>query len=366
MKLGIYGGTFDPVHNEHVNIANVAIEELGLDKLIILPSGEPPHKSMTEVSEKKRRLKMCELAFDNPKIEISTYEIDKKGKSYTCETLAHFANEGVELFCIMGGDSLADIYAWKNPDEIFELATIVVVGREDYAHNEYIRKYMAKIIKLNYNPLEISSTEVRIRCQFGQPIDELVPQNVNDYIIEHELYTEFRKMTKKVQKMISEHRYIHTMNTTICGVELSKRAGVDPKSAFIACTLHDCAKGMTDFSEYQNKLKKENMFMPEPVIHAFVGSYLLKSEFGIKDKDIKNAVKYHTTGRPNMSQLEKLLYVADCIEKGRVYKGVDELRQASKKNFERTFILCLNSTFSVVIDKTMCPLTLDAIDFYGR
>ncbi|MEG1519370.1 MAG: nicotinate-nucleotide adenylyltransferase [Clostridia bacterium] len=366
MKLGIYGGTFDPVHKEHVNIANASIEELGLDKLIVLPIGEPPHKSITDVTEKKKRLKMCELAFDNPKIEISTYEMDKKGKSYTCETLEHFSADDVELYCIIGGDSLADIYTWKNPDEIFALATIVVVGREDYAHNEYIRKYMSKIIKLKYEPKDISSTEVRIRCQFGQSIDELVSEKVVEYINEHELYSEYRKMTKKVQKMISEARYIHSMNTTICGVELAKRAGVEPQTAFIACALHDCAKGMTDYTEFKKKLKKEDMFIPEPVIHAFVASYIIKSEFGINDKDIKNAIKYHTTGRPNMSQLEKLVYVADCIEKGRVYPGVEELRQASKKNFERTFILCLNSTFSVVIDKTMCPLTLDAIDFYGR
>ena len=366
MKVGIYGGTFDPVHNEHVNIANQAIEKLGLDKLIILPSGEPPHKDLAELTDKKRRLKMCELAFNNPKIEISSYEIDKKGKSYTIETLEYFAQSSDELFCIIGGDSLADIHKWKRPDEIFELATIVVVGREDYTSNEWIQKYITKIISLDYNPQDISSTEIRVTCDFGMDISKLVPEKVKDYIEKHELYQTHRKITKKVQKMISEGRYVHTMNTTICGMELAKRANVDHESAFIACTLHDCAKSMENFSDYKKKLKKENMLIPEPVVHAFVASYLIKKEFNILDKNIRNAVKYHTTGRPNMSQLEKLVYVADCIEKGRKYEGVQELRKISKKDFDRTFLLCLNSTFSVVIDKTMCPLTLDAIDFYGK
>ena len=366
MKVGIYGGTFDPVHNEHVNIANKAIEKLGLDKLIILPSGEPPHKNLAELTDKKKRLKMCELAFTNPKIEISSYEIEKKGKSYTIETLEQFSKDGDELFCIIGGDSLADIYTWKQPDDIFAIATIVVVGREEYTANEWIQKYITKIIYLDYNPQDISSTEVRVCCDFGRDISLLVPERVKEYILKHELYEKHRKITKRVQKMITESRYIHTVNTTICGVELAKRANVDVESAFMACALHDCAKSMDDFSDYKKKLKKENMLIPEPVVHAFVASYLIKKEFNILDKNIRNAVKYHTTGRPNMSQLEKLVYVADCIEKGRRYDGVEDLRCMSKKDFERTFILCLNSTFSVVIDKTMCPLTLDAIDFYGR
>ncbi len=366
MKIGIYGGTFDPVHNEHVNIANIAIEKLGLDKLIILPAGEPPHKDVAVLTDAKRRLKMCELAFNNPKIEISSFEIDKKGKSYTIDTLEHFAKDDDELFCVIGGDSLAEIYAWKQADDIFEIATVVVVGRDEYSNNDWLNKYLDKILKLDYQTKELSSTEVRITCEFGVDISNLVPVAVNDYIKKHELYQSHRKLTKKVQKMITEKKYIHSMNTTICGMTMARSANVDKESAFIACALHDCAKSLEDYSEYKKKLKKENMLIPEPVVHAFVGSYLIKKEFNIQDKNIRNAVKYHTTARPNMSQLEKLVYVADCIEIGRDYEGIEEVRKTSKNDFEKTFSLCLNSTFSVLVDKTMCPLTLDAIDFYGR
>ncbi len=366
MKVGIYGGTFDPVHNEHVNIAKNAIKELSLDKLIILPSGEPPHKLNQVITDKKKRLKMCELAFTDEKMEISTYEIEKKTKSYTYETLEYFHSDEDEIFFIMGGDSLGDIYKWKNPARIFELATIVVVGRFDYADSDFTKAYEEKILRLAYDPEEISATEIRCKREFGFDVVDMVPLAINDYIEEHELYTRYRKMTKKVQKMLTESRYMHTMNTTICGVSLAPRANVDVENAFVACALHDVAKCMTDYSDFKKKLKKENMFMPLPVMHAFVGSYVVKKDFGIVDKDIRNAIKYHTTGRPNMSQLEKLVYVADCIEKSRDYEGVDDLRTASKKDFEKTFVLCLNSLFSVLDDKTMCPLTLDAIDYYGK
>ncbi len=363
MKIGIYGGTFDPVHNEHVEIAKHAIKELNLDKLLIMPAGTPAHKNFSDITDKKHRRKMCELAFTDKKMEISTYELEKRGKCYTFETVEHFYNGEDELFVIIGGDSLRDISDWKNPERIFSLATVVSCGR--VAKNVDLNGEFLKEVKfLEYSPEEISSTEIRIDNEFGFSISKRVPKAIAKYIQNEELYEEHRKLTKKVEKLVTEKRYEHIKNATIMGQILASGAGVSKEDAFISLALHDVAKNMKDFSKYKMQLNAENMLLPEPVVHAFVGAYVVRDEFKIKDKDIISAIKYHTTARANMSQLEKLTYVADCIEIGRKYEGADELRELARKDFEAGFRKCLSNAYRGVVDKIICPLTIDAMEYY--
>ncbi|MFI3164677.1 MAG: nicotinate (nicotinamide) nucleotide adenylyltransferase [Bacillota bacterium] len=363
MKIGIYGGTFDPVHNAHVEIAKHAIEELALDKLLIIPAGSPAHKEISDITDKKLRKKMCELAFTGKKMEISSYELEKRGKCYTFETLEHFYNGSDELFLIIGGDSLRDITSWKNPERIFQLATVVSCGRisQDVNQNSGLLK---KVIQMKYQPEEISSTELRVDNQFGISIAKKVPKAVAKYIQTTNLYSEYRKYTKKVEKLVTEKRYEHIKNATVMGQILASGAGVSKEDAFIALALHDVAKNMKDFSKYKSQLAEENMLLPEPVVHAFVGAYVVKDEFKIKNKDILSAIKYHTTARANMSQLEKLTYVSDCIEIGRKYEGAAELRVLAKYDFEAGFRKCLSNAYRGIVDKIICPLTIDAMEYY--
>ncbi len=363
MKIGIYGGTFDPVHNAHVEIAKHAIEELSLDKLLIIPAGTPAHKQQADITDKKARKKMCELAFTGKKMEISSYELEKRGKCYTYETLEHFYNSSDELFLIVGGDSLRDIQGWKNPERIFQLAKVVSCGRIS-EKVDLSSAFLKDVIKMEYQPEEISSTELRVDSQFGFSIAKKVPKAVNKYIQTTNLYSEYRKYTKKVEKMVTEKRYEHIKNATVMGQILAGSAGVSKEDAFIALSLHDVAKNMKDFSKYKAQLAEENMLLPEPVVHAFVGAYVVKDEFKIKDKDILSAIKYHTTARANMSQLEKLTYVSDCIEIGRKYEGVADLRDLAKRDFEAGFRKCLSNAYRGIVDKIICPLTIDAMEYY--
>lgn len=367
MKLGIYGGTFDPVHKEHIKIAEKAIDKLHLDKLIIIPTGRPPHKSQNEILDSKKRLEMCEIAFNKPKMEVSTYEIDNPKTCYTYETLQHFTTCDDELYFLMGGDSYAEMNTWKDPGKIFEIANVVVVGRKDnYANCNYDFVDKNKVIFLDYNPKNISSTQIRVKVQYNENIDDLVTSEIKSYIKKNKLYSEYRDMTKELRKRLNKKRFIHTLNTTICGLELSDQYNIPNKKIFIACTLHDVAKNMKDFSMYKKKLQREKVFLPDSVVHAFVGSYIAKDEFNINDKGILRAIKYHTTGRENMSDLEKIVFLSDAIEKGRDYEGVEILRKISKNDLNQAFLLALNSITSYIDQKTICPLTLDAIDYYGE
>ncbi|MFI3167948.1 MAG: nicotinate (nicotinamide) nucleotide adenylyltransferase [Bacillota bacterium] len=363
MKIGIYGGTFDPVHNAHVEIAKHAIEELGLDKLLIMPTGTPAHKNFSDITDKKHRRKMCELAFTGKKMEISSYELEKRGRCFTFETVEHFYNKNDQLFVIVGGDSLRDIPTWKYPERIFASATVVSCGRVS-GDVDTQSEFVKKVIFLKYQPQEFSSTELRVDNQFGISISKKVPKAVAKYIQSEKLYEDYRKYTKKVEKVVTEKRYEHIKNATVMGQILAGGAGVSKEDAFIALSLHDVAKNMKDFSKYKMQLKAENMLLPEPVVHAFVGAYVVCDEFKIKNKDIINAIKYHTTARSNMSQLEKLTYVSDCIEIGRKYEGAEELRVLARKDFEAGFRKCLSNAYRGIVDKIICPLTLDAMEYY--
>lgn len=198
MKLGIYGGTFAPIHNGHVRVAKAFYNDLELDKLLIIPAGIPPHKQVSHNDSPEKRLRMCQLAFDGcPGIDVSDIELKREGKSYTVLTLRELSGENTELYLLCGSDMILSFDKWYCFDEIFKLCTVVYVRREDdddigkeieakiFSYHE---KYGAKIIKLETPPLEISSTQVREAVKSGMDISQLVPQSVAEYIRENQLY----------------------------------------------------------------------------------------------------------------------------------------------------------------------------------
>ena len=198
MKLGIYGGTFAPIHNAHVRVAKAFHKELGLDKLLIIPAGIPPHKQVGSDDDPEKRLRMCQLAFDGcDGIEVSDIELCREGKSYTVLTLRELKHDDTELFLLCGSDMIITFDKWYRFEEIFSLCTIVYVRREDddaigreikAKITEYRKKYGAEIIGLDTKPLEMSSTEIREAVKEGRDITSLVPESVARYIKENGLY----------------------------------------------------------------------------------------------------------------------------------------------------------------------------------
>ena len=195
-KIGILGGTFNPIHLAHLYIAYEAKSQLNLDKVIFIPTGNPPHKKDKKILEADLRYNMVYEAIKNYEdFEISKYEVEKEGYSYTFETLKHFKAKDNELYFITGADCLMDIEKWKNPEEIFRLSRFVVFNRAGYnkenlkiQKNNIEEKFNTNIDFLDIIDLEISSSMIRERINDGKRVDFFLSKEVLSYIQENNIY----------------------------------------------------------------------------------------------------------------------------------------------------------------------------------
>ena len=198
MRIGIYGGTFGPVHRGHVAAAEAFLKQMELDLLYVIPAGIPPHKQIDAADDPKHRLAMCELAFGGMKnVIVSDMEIVREGKSFTVDTLRALHADDRRLFLLMGTDMMLTLDQWRAPEEIFKLCYPIYIRRESdpileaqiIKKNEtYLQKYGKIARRLVADVIELSSTEIRDRVRRGEEIESLVPTAVADYIREKELY----------------------------------------------------------------------------------------------------------------------------------------------------------------------------------
>lgn len=200
MKLGLYGGTFDPVHLGHLLLAERCREELDLDEVRFIPAGDPPHKTDRTLTSGEARAEMLEFATaGNPQLVVDRRELKRLGRSYTVETLADFRNESpdAELFFLMGADSLADLPQWREPERIAELATIVAVNRGERPLPDATtlaatlgEAIAARVVFVNIPGIDLSSSELRTRVAAGKSLRYAVPSSVEAYIRDKKLYRE--------------------------------------------------------------------------------------------------------------------------------------------------------------------------------
>lgn len=192
MKKAVFGGTFDPIHNAHLYIAHRALEDFNLEKVIFMPSAKPPHKLGKNVTDPNVRFEMVRLAIEEePKFEISDYELKSKELSYTYKTLQHFTELEVdtEWYFLTGLDCLMEVDTWRNPDKIFELCHFVVYNRLGYNFNQMVKnKYFSKAELLDMPILDISSTKIREDVAKGRNVSSLLPESVNKLIAQLNLY----------------------------------------------------------------------------------------------------------------------------------------------------------------------------------
>lgn len=189
MRIGILGGTFNPLHMGHLILAEEALYKLKLDKVIFVPTFIPPHKAIDDVRVKPEdRLAMIKLAIgDNDRFEVSTYEITSKKKSYSIDTLKEFRRvygEAAQLYFITGSDLLKDLFSWKDVNDIFKLSRFAVANRPGYPVTDVPKGVETVVI----TPIEISSEDIRRRLKAGRSIRYLVPEEVRRYIMEKKLY----------------------------------------------------------------------------------------------------------------------------------------------------------------------------------
>ena len=201
-KIGIMGGTFNPVHSGHLVTAQEALSQFKLDRVIFIPTGNPPHKIEKDIADAEDRYIMTVIATSsNSNFYVSRMEIDRKEKSYTIDTVRQLRKKygkNSSLYFITGADAILEILTWKNTDEIISLCKFIAATRPGYdmTRIEDLRKKLfssseasyKKIYCMEIPALSISSTDIRNRVRSGRPIDYLLPEGVSNYILKHGLY----------------------------------------------------------------------------------------------------------------------------------------------------------------------------------
>lgn len=346
-KIGILGGTFNPIHNGHIEIARRAMEEYGLSEVVFLTSGNPPHKKGQGVLDKKIRHIMVKRAISGiDGFSACDWEVNREEYSYTQDSLLHFKEiyPDCKLYFIIGGDSLRDFDKWHNPEEILKLCTLLVYDRSAGT----IKSDFAKVI--SGNKIEISSSAIREDIKNGISAEGKLPREVWGFIERNNIYKYVPDFEEKLKTMLSPERFAHSLGVRDTAVRLAKLYGADEKKAEIAGLLHDNAKNMNNIFERCRDLEvelDEVEMRNSGLVHAKLGAETAKCEFGISDDEIISAIRWHTIGRPDMSLLEKIVFVADLIEPGRKFSDVAEIRKIAEKDLDKSLLACVEATVRV-------------------
>lgn len=324
-RIGVFGGTFSPIHNGHLMLAGEAASKMNLEKVLFMPANIQPFKRDKEYMPADDRLNMIKLAIaENPIFDVTTIELDRKGISYTIDSLREIKktlNGDAELYFILGTDMFLMIEKWYLSSELLNEFNIIVGVRpgDDISEAEKLVKDFSEKygtdIKLIDNPLvDISSTQIRERMETGKSVSDLIPSNVEMYL--------------DVKTKESQSRFEHTKRAMDLAVIMAEKYDVDIAKTRIAVLLHDYEKNSDGGVE--NNLN-----------HGRLAAEVAREKYGIVDEDILNAITYHTTGRAGMSDLELIVFLADTLEPGRNYNSIEKLRKTCLEDLREGALVVL-------------------------
>lgn len=392
MKIGVYGGAFNPPHLGHITAARAVSGLLKLDKLLVIPTGHPPHKTLPPGSPSPdQRLEMTRLAMEQAglgdRVEVSDLEVRRAGNSYTADTLARLREQYPEdeLWLLMGADMFLTLQTWREPERILSLAGIAAFGRTEADTEELFsvqREYLyrtypqARIFTLSIpGVVDVSSTELRDRLAKGEGGALLAPA-VYGYILREKLYgtaADLKRLPLEQLRPVAlsclNHRRIpHVLGTEQEAIHLAERWGADVDKARRAALLHDCTKKL-NLPEQLAVAERFHVPLDEmerreiKLLHAKTGAGIAQAVFGT-DEEITGAIRWHTTGRAHMTLLEKVIYLADYIEPTRSFPGVETLRKVCYEDLDAGLRLGLDMTIGEMESRNapIHPKTLEARD----
>lgn len=377
INTAIYGGTFDPIHLGHIDVARAVLKEGAADEVIFMPNHISPFKQNEVHSSGIDRKNMIKEAVrDIEHVYVSEYELNKDGPSYTIDTLEEMEKSlGGKISFILGSDSLLTLETWHRGSEIIQNYRIIVVRRPDVDFSEtkkvldlYLNKYNADMILLKTLPHNVSSTEIRNRSNKDEPIDHLVHPAVEEYIKQHNLYQNIfeisNNLIETIKSKISPKRFKHSVGVAEMAKKLAEIYGADPNKAFFAGYVHDIAKCLS--IEESNRLVRyyglDTRFLNNLALaHSKVGACLASEILGVKDHEILNAISFHTTAKADMTILEEILYVSDAIEVNRTYKEAPMLREKAEKDLDDVCLFILDFCIDDLKNKSK-PIHKDTIE----
>ena len=384
MKMGLFGGSFDPIHQGHVQMALKLAESLDLDGVLLMPTFVPPHKIREQMASAEHRLAMCRLAAEeHPLLQVSDMELTRGGASFTVDTLRSLCEmyPDAQWHLFVGADMFVTLRTWYRFDEIAQMAVLCTVPRAgtdneslaEYA--EQLREAGAECYVASQPVMDVSSTQIRDRINSGESLCDLVSPSIEQYIRQHGLYRCSDGMDQRnrdeqfieiIRARLSDYRFRHSLCVADEAKRLAMRYGADPEKAYTAGILHDIMKdtdGATQrqlFDQYGIVL--DDIETVSPMLwHAHSGELFIRHILGVYDEDVLQAVRYHTTGRANMSVLEKVVFVADFTSADRNYPDVDVMRSKADHSLDEAIRYGVEYTIHSLTEegRTVHPDTLD-------
>ena len=378
--LAIFGGTFNPFHKGHMQMLNAVAELDYVEKILIMPSKIPPHKDADFLADEKHRITMCQIAAENiPKAEVTDVELKREGKSYTIDTLLELSKiyPNYKLAITVGGDMITSFNTWKRYKDVLEIADIIAFKRADIDNDEFYRSVSSlindggRITVMKEEIINISSTELRHSICDKPLLEKYLSKDIIDYILENDVYnTGFSYFKSVIREKLDDYRFHHSLCVADEAKRLAELYGANENKAYLAGLLHDITKNYSD-EEHLKILGEFDIILSAieknaaKLWHAISGEAYLRGKYGIKDPDILNSVRYHTTARVDMSLLEKIIYVADFTSRDRDYPDVNKMRELSNVSLEVAMEYALKYTITDLESKNQRVHT-DTLNAYNQ
>ena len=367
MRILLYGGTFNPPHIGHIRAVRTAAEALRPEMILLIPTAIPPHKAVAGDSpDAEERLALTRLAAaEIPGAETSDLELRREGKSYTSDTLRELRKRypDAELVFLVGTDMLISLPEWHEPEIVCALASIAVFSREtgrepeiSAAAERLRREFGATVYVVAGEPIEVSSTELRGKLGRREG-RELLPEGVYARIIRKRLYgakPDFAWLRAQADSFLRPKRIPHVRGVEETARKLAERWDADPGDAAEAAICHDITKyvdqeGQLRLCEKYAIMTDELERSSKKLLHARTGAAFAQELFGLSDA-AASAIRWHTTGRPAMTKLETITYLADYIEPNRAgFAGLEELRRTCFEDLDRAMELATRMSIDEVV-----------------
>jgi len=378
MKLGILGGSFNPIHLGHLFLAEKVLTALNLDRVVFIPAYVSPFKKDCSLESCNDRLDMLAAAITGDiRFAIDSCEIKRQGVSYTIDTLEDIITRYLPTgkpVLIIGDDLAKDFPKWRDSERILQLADIAIAKRI----NAPAFNYPYAHISIENDIMVISSQSIRQKIKDDADWMSLVPSGARAIIQDRKLYnykgqklgntqftvqqSDIQRIETAVRESLTTERFIHSRNTALMAVDLCRRFGLDPMAGYLAGVAHDLAKQL-DNKQLLKIIKADGQEISalekdKPnLLHGKAAAVLLRDRFCIHNKDVLDAVAFHTSGCENMVPLAKVIYIADKVECSRnIDTSLRSMCAAQSQEID------LDSILYTVLEKTVVKLRARELD----